>query len=118
MYSLIPVPIHDEIHLRIKPIEVNFDTKQMKIIMEFYEKQQSRMVYMLMYGLNTYKKFNLDINNFVKEDCYSKLINEFNNRTVETLLTEEFNYGEILLWKENMSEEEKSKINMILELKK
>ena len=46
------------------------------------------------------------------------LIDKFNNKTVEELLSLKFDYRDILLWKKNISEEEKHKIEMILELRK
>ena len=48
------------------------------------------------------------MDDFGKEDIYNRIIDEFNNRTVKELLSSKFNYSEILLWKENISEGRKN----------
>ena len=103
MYELTPISRHDETYLKAR---------------RFLAKRQDRFIYVLTYEFDLYKKFNLNMDDFGKEDIYNRIIDEFNNRTVKELLSLKFDYRDILLWKENISEEEKSKIDMILELRK
>ena len=117
MYELTPISRHDETYLKAEPLDIPL-SKSVEYVQRFLAKQQNRLIYVLTYGFDLYKKFNLNMDDFGKEDIYNRIIDEFNNRTVKELLSSKFNYSEILLWKENISEEEKSKIDMILELRK